>query len=151
MLGGRACSRVLSKEGLQFDHGAQFLAPRSTEFSQAVQNWVRSGAVAPWKGRFGAIHAETMESIPLDELSESGFCGILDNLRDDDEKKKKGGKESSSNSSSNVFVGLPNMGGIAAHLAEEIEQRGSTIKLGHKVKKSCCVSSCCGDISFPNY
>lgn len=47
-LGGRACSRP---GGGGYDHGAQYLTVSDPAFARALAPHIRSGAVAPWRGR----------------------------------------------------------------------------------------------------
>ena len=134
VLGGRACSRVLSEEygGLAFDHGAQFFAPESEKFNAEVQKWVKAGAAAPWHGRFGILDAQKGVFTLIDALNGEnsmmgpGFCGFLRHIAT---------PKSQSGQASGVFVGVPNMGSVAQHLATELKTHGSSIKLDHKVWK----------------
>lgn len=141
VLGGRSCSRVLSEEsgGLAFDHGAQFIAPTSEEFTEEVQRWVKAGVAAPWQGRFGALDPRTFVFTSSDELSGSnkvmgaGFCGLFGHL---------GGKSELEKGNQSVFVGTPTMGSISQFLASEAKAQGSSIKLGHKVRGYLFIHPC---------
>ena len=51
-VGGRLATRRLADA--TFDHGAQFITTHTTEFADAVAQWVESGVVVPWfRGRVG--------------------------------------------------------------------------------------------------
>jgi renalase len=129
--GGRACSRVLTDgaiKELSFDHGVQFLAPRSgSDFEKEVKEWVKAGVVAPWQGRFGSLDSKTSKFTPFTPdstrinsdssrtTSTNSFCGL--------------GNSTNSTTSSTVYVGVPSQGAIAQHLA-------STIKTPTMVKGS---------------
>jgi predicted NAD/FAD-dependent oxidoreductase len=140
--GGRACSRVLvedSKDLFSFDHGAQFIAPISGgEFEKEVKEWVTEGVAAPWQGRFGNLVKEessgnsttTLKFIPYtttttiarkngedaDAATTLGFCGI---------------NRTTNNSTKVPYVGIPNQGAIARHLA--VGKKDAKVKIGHKV------------------
>jgi predicted NAD/FAD-dependent oxidoreductase len=49
-VGGRMATRR-SKDGCQFDHGAQYFTARDVRFRQYVESWIDNGIVKPWRGR----------------------------------------------------------------------------------------------------
>lgn len=49
--GGRSCSRPV-KQGTQdvwFDHGCQFIRPKTVRFKEVVEEWTSRGWLVPWK------------------------------------------------------------------------------------------------------
>ncbi len=52
-VGGRAAHR--RRDGLAFDHGAQYFTGRDPRFARHVASWVHAGAVAPWAGRIVSL------------------------------------------------------------------------------------------------
>ncbi|MEM7494039.1 MAG: FAD-dependent oxidoreductase [Pseudomonadota bacterium] len=57
--GGRMSTRraqVLGKT-LRFDHGAQYISPRTADFEAEVARWVEAGVAAAWTGQFVEIDA----------------------------------------------------------------------------------------------
>ena len=131
--GGRATSsrrRGEAPEGqLQFevDHGAQCLTATNETFWQELRRLSMEGVVSPWKGNFVTIDPKTMNAVDVKDSGDAsaadpGFCGIVESLR------------RSQQDEGSLFVGVPNMGSIAAHLAREIELSGlGTVRLGHTV------------------
>lgn len=57
--------------GAQFDHGAQYFTGSDPEFLLQVEDWVRQGHVAEWKGQFG--HLESGDFLP--ESTKPRFVG----------------------------------------------------------------------------
>ena len=58
--GGRMATRR-TKEGPQFDHGAQYFTVRDERFERYVHSWLKDGIVAPWEGRICTLENGQME------------------------------------------------------------------------------------------
>lgn len=56
-VGGRMSTRV-QRDGLAFDHGAQYFTVRDERFGQVVEDWIRRGLAAPWEGRITSLGGE---------------------------------------------------------------------------------------------
>jgi hypothetical protein len=116
--GGRACSRLMPDQGLAFDHGCQFLAPRGAEFGAEVAGWAAAGAAAEWRGRLGDLDPASSSFTPRngsETSDESGFCGVL------------GG-------AGPVYVGTPSIGAVPALLAAQLAQAGGSLVQGQRVR-----------------
>lgn len=48
--GGRTSTR--RRDGVRFDHGAQYFSARDPVFARYVESWAEDGIVAPWDARF---------------------------------------------------------------------------------------------------
>jgi len=73
-VGGRLATRR-TREGVRFDHGAQYFTARSSEFKRALESTPWAGQVEPWTidasiGADGYVGAPTMKS-PLKEAARS--------------------------------------------------------------------------------
>ena len=73
-VGGRLATRR-TREGLRFDHGAQYFTARSSEFQRALESPPWAGQVEPWTldasiGADGYVGTPTMKS-PLKEAARS--------------------------------------------------------------------------------
>ena len=73
-VGGRLATRR-TREGVRFDHGAQYFTARSSEFQRALKSTPWAGQVEPWTidtsiGADGYVGAPTMKS-PLKEAARS--------------------------------------------------------------------------------
>lgn len=69
--GGRMATRRI-ESGAEFDHGAQYVTARGLGFRQAVEGWIRSGAVQPWKPTLAQFRYG--RAAPLDD-EEPWFAG----------------------------------------------------------------------------
>jgi hypothetical protein len=55
-VGGRVCTRRVRSQPLSFDHGCQYLSPKTAEFASLLAALERDGIVARWAdGRLGAV------------------------------------------------------------------------------------------------
>jgi hypothetical protein len=55
-VGGRVCTRRVRSQPLSFDHGCQYLSPKTEEFAALLTALERDGVVARWAdGRLGAV------------------------------------------------------------------------------------------------
>ena len=69
--GGRASSRQMRQEPFElFDHGCQFLNPRTSSFKEVVDGWEQLGRVRSWSSREGFVYASQFFSEAL--KSENG-------------------------------------------------------------------------------
>ncbi|MEO1641732.1 MAG: FAD-dependent oxidoreductase [Pseudomonadota bacterium] len=68
--GGRMSTRRAEVDGqtLRFDHGAQYISPKSEAFAAEIERWVEAGAAAEWTGRLVHIdeagHVTEREATP---------------------------------------------------------------------------------------
>lgn len=49
-VGGRMATRRVTEQGLQFDHGAQFMRAHGPAFAERLSDWKRRGVAMPWAG-----------------------------------------------------------------------------------------------------
>ena len=72
--GGRISTRRASS--LRFDHGAQYFTARAAEFRLEVQQWERSGVVAPWNAKIVALTRGAAEPVSRNEPRYVGVPGM---------------------------------------------------------------------------
>ena len=59
--GGRASSRSVrtgAEKGYTWNHGCQYITPKSPEMTSVARGWLEVGAVREWGGRFGVVDVQ---------------------------------------------------------------------------------------------
>ena len=126
--GGRASSRTLPDQQLEFDHGAQFFtATPGSAFEAEVHRWVAAGVAAQWHARVVALNplqhpGRVLQ--PGEALAAAGgaadFCGALEAFA----------------ARRPMWVGVPSSGGLCAFLAADVEaQQTATVRRGVRVQR----------------
>jgi len=68
--GGRLSTRRV--EGMQFDHGAQYLTARDPDFRDRMARWLDQGVAAAWTGRMVRLTADAV----VEESAGERFVGV---------------------------------------------------------------------------
>lgn len=53
---------------MRWDHGAQYFTARDGAFAETIENWVRAGVAAQWRGDFRVIEAVGQPAKPLKDV-----------------------------------------------------------------------------------
>ncbi|MEM1086184.1 MAG: FAD-dependent oxidoreductase [Pseudomonadota bacterium] len=81
--GGRMSTRRAELDGsmVRFDHGAQYISPKSEAFEAEVKRWIKAGVAAEWSGRLVTIRSDGSVEERESKLAYVGTPGMNDIIR----------------------------------------------------------------------